>query len=740
MPAPTSRRDQLIADLVDSLEASSGLELSSSDTTTPFLELGLDSLFLTQFALALGKKFKIKVTFRQLLEHYPTMDSLAAHIESTLPPETKQPEAPAATPQAAAPVAVPQAAAPVATPQAAAPAMAVPAFAVAAPPLVASGAAPGSMQAVIEQQLRLMQQQLAVLGGARVQYATPALAAGPRVVAPEATVPAVAAAPAQAVAAAPAEAAAPAPAAPAEEPVGPMKYDVKTAFGAIARIATAKTDEVTPKQQARLDAFIRRYNARTKKSKEFAQANRKVLADPRVVTGFRPPVKELVYPIVVERSAGPRLWDIDKNEYVDALNGFGMNMFGWQPDFVTKAIHEQLARGHEIGPMPPVAAEVAQLICEFTGFDRAGFCNTGSEAVMGCMRIARTVTGRNKIAIFTGSYHGIFDEVVVRGTKKLRAIPAAPGIMPESAQNMLVLDYGTDESLKILEQQAEDLAAIVVEPVQSRRPDFQPREFLHALRDLTTKNGIVYVFDEVVTGFRRGPGGAQEFFGVKADLASYGKVLGGGLPFGVIAGKAQFMDALDGGFWQFGDDSAPPVGVTYFAGTFCRHPLALAAAKSVLTHLKERGPKLQEELNAKTAAFVNNLNSFLEEVGAPIKIKTFGSLWKTFYTTDQPFGDLLFYMLRDRGVHIYDGFPCFFTTSHTDAEYAFIAKAYRESVLEMQEGGFLPERKAPANPLVLDASVPPMPGARLGRDPSGNPAWYVPHPSQPGRYVKYEGN
>jgi glutamate-1-semialdehyde aminotransferase/acyl carrier protein len=737
MPAPTSRRDQIIADLVDSLEASSGLEVSSSDTTTSFLELGLDSLFLTQFALALGKRFKIKVTFRQLLDQYPTMDSLAAHIESTLPAETATPAAPAAPSPAAAPAAPPRAAA-VPAPAVAPATSQLAAFASAAPQLASSGAAPGSMHAVIEQQLRLMQQQLAVLGGV-----APALRAQ---VAPAAAValvgaPAPVALARDATVAPPAAAAsAPAPAASAEEPVGPMKYDVKTAFGAIARIAVAKTDDVTPKQQARLDAFIRRYNARTKKSKEFAQNNRKVLADPRVVTGFRPAVKELVYPIVVERSAGPRLWDLDKNEYVDALNGFGMNMFGWQPEFVTKAITEQLARGHEIGPMPPLAAEVAQLICEFTGFDRAGFCNTGSEAVMGCMRIARTVTGRNKIAIFTGSYHGIFDEVVMRGTKKLRAIPAAPGIMPESAQNMLVLDYGTDESLKILEQHAEDLAAIVVEPVQSRRPDFQPKEFLHALRELTTKNGIVYVFDEVVTGFRRGPGGAQEFFGVKADLASYGKVLGGGLPFGVIAGKAPYMDALDGGFWQFGDDSAPPVGVTYFAGTFCRHPLALAAAKAVLTHLKERGPKLQEELNLKTTAFVSNLNSFLEEVGAPIKIKHFGSLWKTFYTTDQPFGDLLFFMLRDRGVHIYDGFPCFFTTSHTDAEYAYITKAYRESVLEMQEGGFLPERKLPAAPLVLDASVPPLPGARLGRDPSGNPAWYVPHPSEKGRYVKYEGN
>src|SRR5439155_26249355 len=120
---------------------------------------------------------------------------------------------------------------------------------------------------------------------------------------------------------------------------------------------------------------------------------------------------------------------------------------------------------------------------------------------MGCMRIARTVTGRTKIAMFTGSYHGIFDEVIVRATKT-KAVPAAPGIMPQTSENVLVLDYGTPESLEILKQRAGELAAILVEPVQSRRPDFRPKEFLHELRALTERSGTVLVFDEVITGFR----------------------------------------------------------------------------------------------------------------------------------------------------------------------------------------------------------------------------------------------
>jgi glutamate-1-semialdehyde aminotransferase len=519
-----------------------------------------------------------------------------------------------------------------------------------------------------------------------------------------------------------------APAAAADEPV------VKKPFGAIARISTSK-DEITPKQKARLEAFIRRYTARTRKSKEHTQENRAVNADPRVVTGFRPAIKEIVYPIVVERSKGSRLWDLDGNEYIDCLNGFGCNLFGWSPDFVVEALKKQLDTSIDIGPQTPLAAECAKLFCRLTGAERAAFCNTGSEAVMGTMRIARTVTGRQKIALFTGSYHGIFDEVIVRATKR-GAVPAAPGIMPQTSSNVMVLDYGTPEALAAIKENADELAAVLVEPIQSRRPDFRPKEFLHEVRDITLKSGTVLIFDEVITGFRMGNGGAQDYYGIRADLGSYGKVIGGGMPVGIIAGKRQYMDALDGGFWQFGDASMPTVGVTYFAGTFVRHPLALAAVRAVGKHLEEAGGAIQKRVNALTDRLAHELNALFKSMGAPLEIRWFASLWRATWLDEHPFGDLLFAMLRDRGLHIMDGFPCFFTTAHTEADADFIVKAFRESISEMQESGFLPAppRKTTGAP-TFDATRPPAPGARLGRDPAGNPAWYV---QDGGKWVKHE--
>ena len=166
---------------------------------------------------------------------------------------------------------------------------------------------------------------------------------------------------------------------------------------------------------------------------------------------------------------------------------------------------------------------------------------------------------------------------------------------------MLVLDYGTPETLEIIRANADELAAVLVEPVQSRRPDFRPLEFLREVREITEAAGTCLIFDEVDHRLPLAPGGARRLFGIQADLASYGKVVGGGFPIGVIAGKREFMDALDGGHWQYGDDSVPTVGVTYFAGTFVRHPLALAAAKASLVHLKQRRPGLQERLNRTTA-------------------------------------------------------------------------------------------------------------------------------------------
>ncbi|PXV61430.1 amino acid adenylation domain-containing protein [Dyella jiangningensis] len=702
------RHARLLAQLTELFEDVSGAELQGVDPAAGFVELGLDSLSLTQVALQLQKTFALKITFRELMESFSSFERLAMHIDQMLPPD-------AATPAPANPVHPAASGAPVAPAAIVAPAM----------PMAASG---NVVQDLIQQQMLIMQQQLALLAGAgmNVTVATPAPV---QAAMPATPVPAPAT-PVAAVAAAPAAS----PAQDEEAALAHTTYDVKKAFGAIARIHSTQT-ELSDRQHARLDAFMRRYIDRTRASKEYTQRHRDHLADPRVVNGFRPLLKEMIYQIVVNRSKGSKVWDLDGNEYVDALNGFGMNLFGWQPDFVLDAVRRQLDAGYEIGPQHPLAGEVAEQVCELTGFDRAALCNTGSEAVMGAIRIARTVTGRDTLVIFTGSYHGIFDEVIVRGTKKLRSVPAAPGILRNTSENVLVLDYGTPETLQIIRERAASIAAVLVEPVQSRRPDFQPRDFLKELRAITADAGALLIFDEVVTGFRSHPRGAQHVLGIDADLASYGKVVGGGFPIGVIAGKRRYMDALDGGGWQYGDASIPTVGVTYFAGTFVRHPLALAAAHAVLNHLKQNGPALQERLNARTSLLMDELNAFCASVGAPIQLVHFASVWKTNFTEDHPLQDLLFAMIRSRGIHLLDNFPCFFTTAHSEQDFQAIAKAFKESVLEMQEAEFLPRNKK-VETLAIDASRPPVIGARLGKDQDGNPAWFVPNPDVPGKYMR----
>ncbi|RYD70897.1 MAG: aminotransferase class III-fold pyridoxal phosphate-dependent enzyme, partial [Sphingobacteriales bacterium] len=295
------------------------------------------------------------------------------------------------------------------------------------------------------------------------------------------------------------------------------------------------------------------------------------------------------------------------------------------------------------------------------------------------------VTGRSLIVAFAGSYHGIVDEVLVRGTKKLKSFPAAAGIMPEAVQNILVLDYGTPETLAIIKERGAEIAAVLVETIQSRRPEFVPIDFLKELRAITKENDTVLIFDEVITGFRFHPGGAQAIFGIKADLAAYGKVVGAGIPIGVIAGKSEYMDALDGGNWQYGDDSIPEIGVTYFAGTFVRHPLALASAKASLSYMKEKGSALQQSLNEKGNYITAKLNEALEKRQLPMFIANYGSLWKLKYHQELPYSELLFVLLRQKGIHILDGFPCFMTEAITSNDIELIIQAFIESLDEMIE-------------------------------------------------------
>jgi amino acid adenylation domain-containing protein len=702
------RKDILIDKLKEIFEDAAGIEIDMAATGMSFIEIGFDSLSLTQIATNLKKVFNVPVTFRKLFEEYNSLELLAVYLDNNLPADAFQPQvAPAVNPAF-------QHGETNGTVQSA-----IHHHAQVIPTAFTGQGSNDIAISLISQQLQLLASQLTLIQGNTPVAQVPA--------AQTYNAPAPAVAPAKSLLSLAADFT------PEEQ------VELKKPFGATARIEK-QVQGLSDKQQAFLKDLTEKYNANTKGSKAQTQKDRAYMADPRVVSGFRPLTKEIVYPLVVNRSKGSRVWDIDGNEYIDALNGFGSNFLGYQTDVLKQAVLDQVEKGYEIGPQHELAGEVCKLICEFTNFDRSALCNTGSEAVLGAMRIARTVTGRSLIVAFNGSYHGINDEVIVRGTKKLKTVPAAPGIMPEVVQNMLILDYGTEESLKIIAERAHELAAVLVEPAQSRRPDFRPVEFLKRVREITRQSETVLIFDEVITGFRMHPGGAQAMFGIKADLGTYGKVIGGGMPIGAIAGISKYMDALDGGNWQFGDDSSPEAGVTYFAGTFVRHPLALATAKASLNYMKEKGPALQEGLNTLTKRLADALNAICENEGLPLHIPSFGSLWKIKFDYELAYGELLFTLMRLKGIHIWDLFPCFITAAHTEEEIDQIISKFGESIHELIEAGFMPTNKP--EPVKVEPAKnglptePPVPGAKLGRDKDGNPGWFVTDANNPGKYLQ----
>ncbi|ATB33307.1 hybrid non-ribosomal peptide synthase/polyketide synthase [Melittangium boletus DSM 14713] len=454
------------------------------------------------------------------------------------------------------------------------------------------------------------------------------------------------------------------------------------------RIVTAPSSSTNPRQKAFLETLIRDFNARTPGSKRVTQASRPVLANNRAVAGFRPSWKDMVYPLQVERAEGSKLWDVDGNAYVDLTMGFGVYLFGHGSPFILDAVTESLRRGAPLGPMTPLPGQVAELLRELTGVERTAFYNSGTEAVMVALRLARTVTGRSKVVLFSGSYHGSFDGILASpGGGIAPAVPVSPGTTGNLVRDVIVLPYGSSESLELIRSCAGELAAVLVEPVQSRKPEFQPRDFLHELRRITHASGTALIFDEVITGFRIAPGGAQAHFGVRADLVTYGKVIGGGMPIGVVAGGARFMDAVDGGSWRFGDDSYPKAQNTFVAGTFCHHPAAMAASLAVLERLRQEGPALQERLNRRTAELVDDLNAFCAQRGAPVRLVNFGSLFRFQVKGDW---ELLFYRLLTQGIYVWEGRNCFLSTSHTDEDSRRIRSAVEQSIEEMMAAGFGP--------------------------------------------------
>lgn len=478
-----------------------------------------------------------------------------------------------------------------------------------------------------------------------------------------------------------------------------------------------------------LGELTRDFCAQSQTTKARTQTDRQVFANNRNIAGFTPAQKEMTYQIIAERAAGAYIWDLDGNRYVDLTQGFGSSLLGHAHPLLTEALRAQLDQSWAVGPISNGASDVARRICRMTGAERVAFYNSGTEAVMVAARLARTATGRPKVVIFEGAYHGMCDGLLAIADRSAdapgAALPMAPGITERAVADTLVLPYDDATSLRVIEERADEIAAVIVEPVQSRRPDQQPRAFLRRLRALTERIGSALIFDEVVTGFRTAPGGAQAWFGVRADIAAYGKVVGGSMPVGIIAGNARFMDGIDGGMWAFGDDSRPQQRNTYVAGTFCSHPLTMASARAILTYLEEQGPALQRGLNARTRRLCAQLNNIFADLGLPIHTVQFASLFR--FVLPKVY-ELFFYRLQVAGVYVWEGRNCLLSTAHDDAAIEQIVAAVRsaaEWLLQSIDAG------AARHPVGFGAEEAPVSAAQRvmferAQRPNSSEAYHVP--------------
>jgi acyl transferase domain-containing protein len=639
----SKRTPELVTTVKQLLKEISSIPIADIDEQQSFMAMGLDSLLIVQMQQALERRYGINIA---ITEFYQTVDSVAKIVDYL---NQVLPEAVEAQVTQSSEVGV-----------------------IAANTCAAGGAVERIMNRQMQEMTALFAKQLQVLQGLPVEPDNKQTASSAPV-----------------------------------EPINTAPKPKAAIAGLYKEIQTQKNEHWNAEKQAYIDKLAQRFNQQTEKSKSYAARHKKVLAHNRNVA-FRPEWKELVYQIAFDHARGAKTWDIDGNGYVDITMGFGVNLFGHNPDFVKQALLDELQKdGLAIGPLSRLTGEVAELMTELTGLERVAFFNTGSEAVMVALRIARGVTGRDKVVVFSGSYHGSFDGVLATGwcdaEGQASSFPLAPGTLQNFVNDVVVLKYGDPEALKIIERLGDTLAAVLVEPVQSRNPSLQPREFLHELRKLTEQSGTALIFDEMITGFRLHQGGAQAWFGVQADLATYGKILGGGMAIGAVAGSAHFMNAIDGGYWQYGDDSLPTQKIVFVAGTFNMHPLAMAAAKAVLTEIKQQGPDLQEQLNRRTQAFCEELNAWFSSRQVAISMVYCGSLFRFQMQGDI---ELLNTHLLEQGVLIWEGRNCFFSTAHSDDDVVFVAAAVKRCIEAMYADGWLKAEQKPVKQTVTPPITP----------------------------------
>jgi len=349
-------------------------------------------------------------------------------------------------------------------------------------------------------------------------------------------------------------------------------------------------------------------------------------AETRIPGGVNSPVRAFRNvddaPFFVARADGSKIWDVDGKEYIDYVGSWGPAILGHTPKVVVDAVREAATRGLSFGIPNPLEVEMAELICDWVpSIEKVRMVNSGTEATMSCIRLARAFTGRDRIIKFDGCYHGHVDGLLVRaGSGALtHGRPDSAGVPQAFADLTISLPFNNiDLVRKAFAENKEKIAGVIVEPVPANAGLYLPiADFLSTLRNECLVNGALLIFDEVITGFRLARGGAQEIYGVRPDLTALGKVIGGGLPVGAFGGRAEIMDQLS------------PDGPVYQAGTLSGNPLAMAAGLAQLRELERiNGWKLLDELGAQFQQLARNA---IKNAKAGVTFNSVGSMFCLFF-------------------------------------------------------------------------------------------------------------
>jgi glutamate-1-semialdehyde 2,1-aminomutase len=333
-------------------------------------------------------------------------------------------------------------------------------------------------------------------------------------------------------------------------------------------------------------------------------------------------------PLFIERGQGAYLYDVDGNRYIDYVLSWGPLILGHAHPAVVNALKEAVERGTSYGAPSPLEIELAQLIREFMpNLEVMRFVNSGTEATMSALRLARAYTKRNKIIKFEGCYHGHADMLLVQAGSGVATLglPDSPGVPPAAAQDTLVARYNDLKSAAgLFQRYPEEIAAVIVEPVAGNMGVIPPvDDFLPGLRALTEQHGALLILDEVMTGFRVGPHGAQGLYEVTPDLTTLGKVIGGGLPVGAYGGKRQVMEMI------------APSGPVYQAGTLSGNPLAMTAGIATLKALKD--PEAWDKMNAAADELAEGIFQAARAGEVPIQQTRAGTMFATFFVDEMPY-------------------------------------------------------------------------------------------------------